>query len=94
MRLRARGARMQFTNFSDRSTASGTRNGQYLLRGELFRFHHHMMQLSGPGECSILTILDTFNEVVNRKNGVPPFLYIPIKTDHLWLSHFSENLEG
>jgi hypothetical protein len=54
--LGARGTRMQFTSFPGRSAASGTRHEQYLFRGEFFRLHQHIMQLSYPRECSILTI--------------------------------------
>ena len=57
MWLGARGTSMQFTTFPDRSTASGTRHGPYLFRGEFFRLHHDIMHLSYPRECSILIIL-------------------------------------
>ena len=60
--LGARGTRMQFASFPDRSTTSSTRHGQYLFRGEFFGLHHHIMQLSHPRKCSILLILSTFSQ--------------------------------
>ncbi len=60
--LGARGAGMEFTGFSDRGTTGGTGNGEYLICGEFFGFHHDIMQRSRLSGCSILHILNIYRE--------------------------------
>ena len=57
--LRARGTRMQFTNFADRSTTSSARHGQCLFQGEVFALHHHIIERGQPRKCPILLISAT-----------------------------------